>query len=77
MSRIVEGATPGRLTHLEEAARVHDELFPHLAPNAADRTPQRDVEELRAQIEQEIDEICTTDSFYRPWNELQQPSAAL
>ncbi len=40
---ILEGASAERSVHLREPARMHDELFPHLAIDAIDRTPQRTV----------------------------------
>ena len=40
---ILEGASAERMVHLRESAQMHDELFPHLAIDAIDRTPQRTV----------------------------------
>jgi hypothetical protein len=40
---ILETASAGRLVHLREPAQMFDELFPHLAADAIDRTPERTV----------------------------------
>ena len=63
-------------TDLEEATRVHDKLFPHLAAGVTDRTPQRSVEEVREELEARIEATCTDRHLYRPW-ELSQAAAAL
>ena len=67
------GTPAERWVHLEEASRVHDELFPHLAAGVTDRTPLREVEDLREELEREIAVACTKETLYRPW----EPSAAL
>ena len=43
-----------------------------------DRTPLREVEELREELEREIAVVCTDETLYRPWEQpAPHPAAAL
>ena len=70
---IVDTADAARWVHLEQASRVHDELFPHLSQAATegkqphDIIPAREVEAVRVEIEAEA--ARWPETMYRPWEQ--------
>jgi hypothetical protein len=70
---LLRTANAARWLHLEQAARVHDELFPHLSAKATagklphEVAPERDILAVRAEID--VDAAQFPQTPYRPWED--------